>query len=162
MSQSVSEHLAVCECFGCCTLSLQTGQQCISVLMCVFLSFRACLNQQSLRPVRRLRVEDVFICFFSSRLSSASLSLDVWAFLTASASLCSGCVWFGSVRLKRADGAVRNFFPGCWLEGLTVCGRSLFATGFNGVWCSWTGTSMSCLVKDAFPVKSGDLQTLII
>lgn len=36
---------------------------------------------------------------------------------------------FGLVRLKRADGAVRVFISGCWLEGLAVCGRSLFVTG---------------------------------
>lgn len=78
------------------------------------------MNQQSLRPVRRPVASQsggrLFSFFHKFWLSSVSLS-GCLGFLAASASLCSGCVWFGLVRLKRADGSVRIilFFYSSWL-----------------------------------------------
>lgn len=104
------------------------------------------MNQQS-RPCVRLsslqhRVEErLYVVLFLSALFGLSLS----GFGVSSLPLPPpglGAFGFGLVRLKRADGAVRVafFLPGCWLEGLAVCGRSLYAAGFNGVWCLWAAS----------------------
>lgn len=120
-----------------CTLCLQLA----AVLMCVFLSLQG-LFEPAVPSVDLLTSQSGGRLYWSLLFYSlrSLLSRVVWAFLAASASLWSGCVWFGLVRLKRVDGAVRFlFFSGCWLESLVDCGRSLFAAGLNGV--------RSCLVK---------------
>lgn len=132
----------------CVEVGLLFSRRAISALTCVFLSCRACLNQQS-RPVLVTSQSGGTSLFtFIPLVSFRSFSVSGFGAFS-----CCLFLPLVSVRLLLCVRSGQTCavsvvcFPFCWSEAWAVCWRSLLLV-LNVVWWMWAGAWMSCVVED--------------